>query len=150
MFWNQFGVFFTWIRIRIHEILWIWIRIQSIRVHVTVCLLDITKEKDILERFQCKKFDIGGSKLPTETKKCQTGPYHYQQIEKAIFKIDKDGTDNDVSFKIASDANNVTCQKQLSRTFSDDWKRNNEEIWLRSDFGDCKNKLYKVNLCPFS
>ena len=108
------------------------------------------KEKDILERFQCKKFDIGGSKLPTETKKCQTGPYHYQQIEKAIFKIDKDGTDNDVSFKIASDANNVTCQKQLSRTFSDDWKRNNEEIWLRSDFGDCKSKLYKVNLCPVS
>ena len=48
------------------------------------------KEKDILERFQCKKFDIGGSKLPTETKKCQTGPYHYQQIEKAIFKILKE------------------------------------------------------------
>jgi len=106
------------------------------------------KEKDILERFQCKKFDIGGSKLPTETVKCQTGPYHYQQIEKAIFKIDQDGTDNDVSFKIDSDANNVTCQKQLSRTFSDDWRRNKEEIWLRSDFGDCKSKLYKINTAP--
>merc|ERR1712203_1002899 len=23
-----------------------------------------------------------------------------------------------------------------------------EEIWLRSDFGDCKNKLYKINTAP--
>ena len=45
------------------------------------------KIKGTLERFQCKKYDLGGSKLPTETKKCQTGPYHYQKIEKAIFQM---------------------------------------------------------------
>merc|ERR1711963_53787 len=109
---------------------------------------DKKKDKDILERFQCKNYDIGGSKLPKQTVKCQTGPYHYQQIEKAIFQIDKGGTDNDVSFKIASDANNVTCQKQSSHTFSDDWRKNKLETWLRSDFGNCKDKLYKINNAP--
>ena len=38
MFWNQFGDFIDldpdWIRIRIHQILWIRIRIQSIRIHI--------------------------------------------------------------------------------------------------------------------
>ena len=102
------------------------------------------KIKGTLERFQCKKYDLGGSKLPTETKKCQTGPYHYQKIEKAIFQMGKDGTDNDVSFKIASDSNNETCQVKLSHTFSDDWRRNKLETWLSSSFGDCRKKLYKV------
>ena len=102
------------------------------------------KIKGTLERFQCKKYDLGGSKLPTETKKCQTGPYHYQKIEKAIFQMGKDGTDNDVSFKIASDSNNETCQVKLSHTFSDDWRRDKLETWLSSSFGDCRKKLYKV------
>ena len=101
-----------------------------------------------LERFQCKKFDIGGSKLTKETKKCQTGPYHYQQIEKAIIQIGKDGTDDDVTFKIASDSNNVTCSKKLSHTFSDDWRKDKLETWLRSSFGECKDKLYKITNAP--
>lgn len=58
--------------------------------------------------------------------------------------MDTDGTDNDVKFKIEADANNVTCETQLSRTFSDDWRKNKLETWLRSDFGSCKDKLYKV------
>lgn len=106
------------------------------------------KIKGTLERFQCKKYDIGGSKLPTESKKCQTGPYHYQKIEKAIFQMGKDGTDNDVSFKIASDSNNETCQVKLSHTFSDDWRRDKLETWLSSSFGDCRKKLYKVTNAP--
>ena len=32
---------------------------------------DKKKDKDILERFQCKNYDIGGSKLPKQTVKCQ-------------------------------------------------------------------------------
>ena len=106
----------------------------------------ISPDKKIteLERFQCKKFDVGGAKLPKETKKCQTGPYHYQQIEKAIFQMDKDGTDDSVTFKIASDSNNVTCSAKLSHTFSDDWRKDKLETWLRTDFGDCRTKLYKV------
>jgi len=110
----------------------------------------ISPDKKIteLERFQCKKFDVGGAKLPKETKKCQTGPYHYQQIEKAIFQMDKDGTDDSVTFKIASDSNNVTCSAKLSHTFSDDWRKDKLETWLRTDFGDCRTKLYKITNTP--
>jgi len=101
----------------------------------------ISPDKSVteLERFQCKNFDIGGRKLTKETKNCQTGPYHYQQIEKALFQMDTDGTDDDVTFKITSDSNNVNCSQKLSHTFSDDWRRNKLETWLRSDFGRCKN-----------
>jgi len=110
----------------------------------------ISPDKKIteLERFQCKKYDIGGSKLTKQTKKCQTGPYHYQQIEKAVFQMGKDGTDDDVTFRIASDSNNVTCGVKLSHTFSDDWRKDKLETWLRTDFHECKNKLYKVTDSP--
>jgi len=112
-----------------------------------------TKAKDIknapiLERFECKNYNIGGTKLPQETKACQTGPYHYSQIEKAVFTMDNDGTNNDVKFKIEADANNVTCETELSSTFADDWSKGDTEIWLRKDFGTCKDKLYKITEHP--
>jgi len=111
-----------------------------------------TKAKDIedapiLERFECKNYKIGGDNLPQETKACQTGPYHYQQIEKAVFTMDTDGTNNDVKFKIEADGNNVTCETELS-SFADDWSKSDTEIWLRGDFGKCKDKLYKINEHP--
>merc|ERR1712110_76607 len=111
-----------------------------------------TKAKDIknapiLERFECKNYNIGGTKLPQETKACQTGPYHYSQIEKAVFTMDTDGTNNDVKFKIEADANNVTCETELS-SFADDWSKGDTEIWLRKDFGTCKDKLYKITEHP--
>jgi len=127
---------------------------KSGKDRLLVNLIDIygespDKKVTEIERFQCKNFDIGDKKLPKETIKCQTGPYHYQQIEKALFQIGNDGTDNDVTFKIASDANNVTCSVKLSHTFSDDWNKDKLETWLRSSFGDCgKDKLYKITNAP--
>ena len=101
-----------------------------------------------LERFQCPKFDIGGKKLPKQTQNCKTGPYHYEEIEKAIFKMGPDGTDDDVTVKIASDSNNVTCGTKLSHTLSDDWRRNQEEVWLKKDFGNCRKLQYKITRAP--
>jgi len=100
-----------------------------------------------LEQFKCSKFDIGASKLPKETKPCYTSPYSYQQIEKATFQIGADGTDDDVTFKITSDANTATCSVKLS-SIGDDWRKNKLEPWLRSYFGKCKDSLYKVNSAP--
>ena len=114
----------------------------------------ISPDKKIteLERFQCPKFDIGGSKLPKQTNNCPTGPYHYEEIEKAIFDVGTaraDGTDDDVTVKIASDSNNVTCSAKLSHTLSDDWKYNTKNnVWRRNDFGDCRKSQYKITRAP--
>merc|ERR1712107_583827 len=79
----------------------------------------------------------------------------YKIKKEMLVTVSKSGTKDrllvdliDVYFKIASDANNVTCQKQLSHTFSDDCRKNKLETWLRSDFGNCKDKLYKINNAP--
>jgi hypothetical protein len=98
-----------------------------------------------LERFQCGRFEIGGgTKLTKEIKNCQTGPYHYQLLEKIVVQVANDGTGDDVSFKIASDSNSVTCSRKLSRLF--DWAKNDLETWLSSSLGDCsKDRLYKVS-----
>merc|ERR1711935_999402 len=64
-------------------------------------------KKPTLELFQCKNYNIGGDKLTQETKACQTGPYHCSQIEKAVFTMGTDGTNNDVNFKIEADGNNL-------------------------------------------
>merc|ERR1712012_847857 len=116
--------------------------------HITVIGQSPDKKNPELEQFKCNSFDIGKNKLPKETKVCTTHPYHYQQIEKAIFQIGRDGTDNDVIFKIGSDSNNVTCSQKLSHTLSDDWRKNKLETWLRSDFGKCKDMLYKITTAP--
>ena len=105
-----------------------------------------------LERFQCPKFDIGGKKLTKQTNNCPTGPYHYEEIEKAIFDVGSgrsDGTDDDVTVKIASDSNNVTCSQKLSHTLSDDWKFNTKNnVWRRNDFGNCRKNQYKITRAP--
>ena len=141
--------------------------------HITIVAQSPDKKITELEQFKCFNFEIGGTKLPTQTKFCNTDPYHYQQIVKAIFQmgmysifsknatsktgaclnffvfiLGPDGTDDDVIFKIASDSNTVTCSHKLSHTFSDDWRRNKLETWLKKDFGQCKDKLYKV-CCKF-
>merc|ERR1711963_1002301 len=116
--------------------------------HITVIGQSPDKKNPELEQFKCNSYDIGKNKLPKETKVCTTHPYHYQQIEKAIFQIGRDGTDNDVIFKIGSDSNNVTCSQKLSHTLSDDWRKNKLETWLRSDFGKCKDMLYKITTAP--
>jgi len=104
-------------------------------------------KKPILERFQCKNYSVGGSKLSIDTKQCTTGPYHYEQIEKAIFKIGDKGTNDDVKFKIEADSNNVTCETKLDQ-FGNDWEANELETWLRSTFGSCKDKLYQITDQP--
>ena len=50
-----------------------------------------------------------------------------------VLILGRDGTDDDVIFKIASDLNTVTCSHKLSHTFSDDWRRNKLETWLKKD-----------------
>ncbi len=57
--------------------------------------------------------------------------------------IGPDGTDNDVLFKISSDANDFSCEVKLS-TFGDDWHKNDREIWPASEFGDCAKQYIKV------
>jgi len=116
--------------------------------HITIVAQSPDKKITELEQFKCFNFEIGGTKLPTQTKFCNTDPYHYQQIVKAIFQMGPDGTDDDVIFKIASDSNTVTCSHKLSHTFSDDWRRNKLETWLKKDFGQCKDKLYKITNAP--
>ena len=55
--------------------------------HITVIGQSPDKKNPELEQFKCNSYDIGKNKLPKETKVCTTHPYHYQQIEKAIFQI---------------------------------------------------------------
>ena len=55
--------------------------------HITIVAQSPDKKITELEQFKCFNFEIGGTKLPTQTKFCNTDPYHYQQIVKAIFQM---------------------------------------------------------------
>ena len=46
------------------------------------------------------------------------------QVYNATVKIGTDGTDDDVKVGICSDSKADCCEKKLSRTLSDDWKKN--------------------------
>ena len=55
--------------------------------HITIVAKSPDTKITELEQFKCFNFEIGGTKLPTQTKFCNTDPYHYQQIVKAIFQM---------------------------------------------------------------
>lgn len=100
-----------------------------------------------LERFQCGSYLLGGA-TSGQRKQCATGPYHYQRMEKVVVQVGPDGTDDDVKVKVASDTNDVACDRKLSHLLSDDWKKNKLETWLKSSFGDCKTLQLKVTNAP--
>ena len=70
------------------------------------------------------------------------------QIYNATVKMGTDGTDDDVTVGICSDSKTDCCEKKLSRTLSDDWKKNKVENWKKSAFGDCSKdgKTYRLPL----
>jgi len=95
------------------------------------------------ERFECGKFSVQGSKNGT-TKSCGTSPYSYERIKEIKVTIGPDGTNDDVFAEFCSDVNTVCCRTRLNHRLSDDWSKNDDEVWKESDFGKCKTMLYKV------
>lgn len=121
------------------------------KLNVTSIVIDTKspdKKNKETERFQCGGFQLGGSNPISKAVTCKTGPYEFMRIEKVDVQMGNDGTDDDVKMKICSDANDVCCEKKLSHTLKDDWKKNKLETWKKSDFGDCAKILYKINSAP--
>ena len=86
--------------------------------------------------------------------KPDTKPLHRElQIYNATVKMGADGTDDDVTVGICSDSKTDCCQKKLSRTLSDDWKKNkvstlNIHSGDTSSWAQCLHGLW-LNSPPF-
>ncbi|XP_023334575.1 uncharacterized protein LOC111706054 [Eurytemora carolleeae] len=123
---------------------------------VTSLFIDATtigegKTKPIeIERFDCGKYNIGGkadaaNSTSSQSQFCRTSPYEYERVQVVNVTVGPDGTDDNVKIEICSDVNTVCCKAKISSLLSDDWKKNNIEVWKESNLGDCKNMQYKVN-----
>jgi hypothetical protein len=103
-----------------------------------------------IERFECGGYKIGGkadarNATSAQSKFCRTSPYEYERVKVMNVTIGPDGTDDDVKIEICSDVNAVCCKTKISSLLSDDWRKNKNEVWKDSSFGDCKKMQYKVN-----
>jgi hypothetical protein len=66
-------------------------------------------------------------------------------VRKLLVEIGQDGTNDDVTVKICSDASTTCCTTPpLKKTFSDDWSRNDVEEWGPRCLGDCAGKKFAV------
>jgi len=75
---------------------------------------------------------------------CSTSTYRYERVRKVAVVMGNDGTNDGVRVDICSDLNSVCCRVKLSSLISDDWSRNDEEVWSGSDLGECEDVRYKV------
>lgn len=103
-----------------------------------------------VERFECGRYNIGGAAgakniSGSQTKFCKTSPYTYERVSKINVTMGNDGTNDNVKIDICSDVNSVCCKTKLSGLLSDDWSKNDVEIWKEGDLGKCKTMQYKVN-----
>jgi len=103
------------------------------------------------ERYECGDYNIGGkagingTSATSQSKFCKTSPYVYERVKQIKVTVGNDGTNDNVKVEVCSDVNDVCCRTPLSSLLSDDWSKNDEEIWKESDLGDCKTMLYKVS-----
>jgi len=108
----------------------------------------LSKNKEIeSERFECGSYNLGGSgstSSSSKSKNCKTSPYVYERVKVINVTMGPDGTNDNVKVDICSDVNDVCCRMKLS-SVSDDWSKNDVEVWKESYFGDCKTMQYKVN-----
>lgn len=65
-----------------------------------------------------------------------------------VVQMGADGTEDKVSVKICSDANDLCCENVMKKTPNEDWKAGKKQEWLAADFGDCKNLKFKVRNIP--
>jgi len=66
-------------------------------------------------------------------------------VKKIVVQVGADGTDDDVTVKICSDASTTCCTTPpLKKTFSDDWSRNDLEEWSGKYLGECADKKFAV------
>jgi len=66
-------------------------------------------------------------------------------LSKLVVQIGEDGTNDDVTVKICSDASSTCCTTPpLKKTFSDDWSSNDLEEWGTRYLGDCAGKKFAV------
>lgn len=80
----------------------------------------------------------------------------FHAIHQATFSIGNkkgsgktgDGTNDDVSVKICSDANGQCCQRKLDAFLSNDWQVGKVEKWDADHFGNCSEVLYKIKNYP--
>jgi len=106
-----------------------------------------TKER---ERYACGKYTIGGDPKkgkasPAKTNFCQTDSYEYERVKAINVTIGPDGTDDNVKVEICSNVNSVCCKTPLNSRFSDNWSKNDNEVWSESDLGVCEEMLYKIS-----
>jgi len=118
---------------------------------VTSIIIDTEGEtgvakKKSFEQFRCGGFEVKTSSNSSKTVRCgSSGLHNYERVKEINVTMGNQGTNNDVRVDICSDVNSYCCRTKLSSLLSDDWSKNDEEIWKESDLGKCATSLYKVN-----
>jgi len=116
-------------------------------LEVTSILIDVEAETGgktkASEQFRCGLFQVKTNSNSSLTKSC--GLSGYEEVKLVNVTMGNTGTDEDVKVDICSDVNDVCCKTKLSSRLSDDWSKNDVEVWDESYFGKCKGMKYKVN-----
>merc|ERR1712048_1408320 len=73
-----------------------------------------------------------------------TFPYALERVKLINVTMGNQGTNDDVLVDIFSDVNEVCCRAKLSSTFSDDWSKNDNEVWEEKHLDKCQTMVYKV------
>jgi len=109
---------------------------------------DKKTKKDIagpLEQFSCGAISFAQGVRTAKGVSCRESPYSYERVKKINVTMGNQGSDDDVLVDICSDVNEkACCREKLSGTFSDDWEKNDVEIWEEKYLGKCETQLYKV------
>jgi len=89
----------------------------------------------------CITDSVPSSAPRTPTSSTSSGNLFVNQV---FVQVGDDGTDDDVSLEICNEKSALNCcdTGKLSRTFSNDWSKNDNETWENSKLGACKTASF--------
>jgi len=65
-------------------------------------------------------------------------------VSKITVQVGDDGTNDDVSLEICNKKSSINCCNtgKLDKSLSDDWSKNDLEVWEKNKVGGCKNETF--------
>jgi len=65
-------------------------------------------------------------------------------VNKVTVQMGDDGTNDDVSLEICNQKSSINCcdTGKLDKSLSDDWSKNDKEVWEKKYLGGCKDKTF--------
>jgi len=107
---------------------------------------DMNPATALLTRTTTRRPSSASRRPNAPTRRPSAGGAKSAEIVKVInITMGDDGTNDDVKVKVCSNLDTYCCEMELSSTFSDDFSKNDVEVWKEKSFGACKNKTYNLN-----